>query len=229
MWSQHRRWCKNFFVTRASHDFVHLRCSTQFVLNMKKVLSFQLVLTLHYDPYRIGRVSIWKTKKVDLYETLDLHWCAFSLRTMHERFLHVFTRLVAGQPVAEKPSLRRNVFAMWNKWWHLRRKESFGVAARGSVALILFQTWSSLKGSLSGKTLTEHSPCSYTCLHSTLGHIGYDVCLFWKRKMSICTKPLVCVGVHLAERWTSAFFTRSRALLQIRWVAERLSLWQNLP
>jgi len=39
---------------------------------MKKVLSFQLVLTLHYDPYRIGRVSIWKTKKVDLYETLDL-------------------------------------------------------------------------------------------------------------------------------------------------------------
>ena len=80
MWTQHRRWSKKFFVARASHDFAHLRCSTQFVLNMKKVLPFHLVLTLHHDPDRIGRVSIWKMKNVDLYETIDLLWCAFSLK-----------------------------------------------------------------------------------------------------------------------------------------------------
>jgi len=39
---------------------------------MKKVLPFHLVLTLHHDPDRIGRVSIWKMKNVDLYETIHL-------------------------------------------------------------------------------------------------------------------------------------------------------------
>jgi len=56
------------------------------------MLSFHLVLTLHLDPYRIGRV---KGKKVDLYKTIDLRWRAFCLRNMDERFHHPFTCVVA--------------------------------------------------------------------------------------------------------------------------------------
>jgi len=59
---------------------------------MKKVLSFQLVLKHHLDPYRIGRVK----RKVKLYETFDLRWRAFCLRNMDERFHHPFMCVVAG-------------------------------------------------------------------------------------------------------------------------------------
>jgi len=45
---------QKFYLTRASHDFAHLRCSTQSV--MIKVMSF------HLDLYLIGRMSILKTK-----------------------------------------------------------------------------------------------------------------------------------------------------------------------
>jgi len=61
---------RNFYVTHASHDFAHHRCSAQ--STMIKVLSFHFVLTLHLNPYWIGRVPILKTKKVNLYETLNL-------------------------------------------------------------------------------------------------------------------------------------------------------------
>jgi len=61
-----------------------------------KVLSFHLVRTLHFDPYRIGRV---KRKKVDLYKTLYLRWRAFCLRNMNERFHHPFTCVVA-EPIS---------------------------------------------------------------------------------------------------------------------------------
>jgi len=40
---------------KTGNAFAHLRCSTQSI--MKKVLSFHLVLTLHVDTYRIGRVK----------------------------------------------------------------------------------------------------------------------------------------------------------------------------
>jgi len=41
---------------KTDNAFAHLRCSTQSI--MKKVLSFHhLALTLHLDPYRIGRVK----------------------------------------------------------------------------------------------------------------------------------------------------------------------------
>jgi len=39
------------------------------------------------------------------------------------------------QQVAEKTSLWQNLSSMWNKWWHLHRKESFDVTASGSVVL----------------------------------------------------------------------------------------------
>jgi len=75
---------------KTGNAFPHLRYSTQSI--MKKVLSFHLVLTLHLNPYCIGRV---KRKKVDLYKTLDLRWSAFCLRNMDERFHHTFTCIVA--------------------------------------------------------------------------------------------------------------------------------------
>jgi len=40
---------------KTANAFAHLHCRTQSV--MKKVLSFRLVLTLHLDPYRIGRAK----------------------------------------------------------------------------------------------------------------------------------------------------------------------------
>ena len=40
---------------KTGNAFAHLRFTTQSI--MKKVLSFHLVLTLHLDAYRIGRVK----------------------------------------------------------------------------------------------------------------------------------------------------------------------------
>ena len=76
---------------KTGNSFTHLRCSSQSV--MKKVLSFHLVLMLHLHKYRIGRV---KRKKVELYKTVDLHWRAFCLKKMDQRFHHTFTCVVAG-------------------------------------------------------------------------------------------------------------------------------------
>ena len=42
------------YFAKTGNAFAHLRFSTQSI--MKKVLSFHLVLTLHVDTYRIGRV-----------------------------------------------------------------------------------------------------------------------------------------------------------------------------
>ena len=47
---------------KIGNAFAHLRCSTQSI--MKKVLSFHFVLTLHVDPYRIGRVK--RKKSIDI-------------------------------------------------------------------------------------------------------------------------------------------------------------------
>jgi len=105
-------------AVRATHDnqlcfvktdnaFVHLHCSTQCIL--KKVLSFHLVLTLHLHQYRIGRA---KRKKVELYETLYLRWCAFCFRNMDERFHHPFTCVVTTQRIAEKTNLLQNLSSM---------------------------------------------------------------------------------------------------------------------
>jgi len=46
-----------------------------------------------------------ETKKVDLYKTLDLHWRAFCLRNMDERFHYPFTCVVA-----EPTSCRKTEF-----------------------------------------------------------------------------------------------------------------------
>ena len=138
-----------FFIIRAHHDFAHLRCNTQSI--MIKVLSFHLVHKLHLDPYRVGRAPILKTKKVDLYKSHDLRWCAFRLRKMDERFHHPFTItcVVAVQPVAEKTNLWQNLFSMWNKWWHLRCKDWSGVTVWGAVCKNI------ISGRFSTKTATS--------------------------------------------------------------------------
>jgi len=76
---------------------------------MKKVLSSHLVLTLHLDPYRIGRV---KRKKVDFYKTLYLRGRPFCLRKMDKRFYHLFTCVAADSTSCEKMSLWQNLSSM---------------------------------------------------------------------------------------------------------------------
>jgi len=46
-------------------------CPSPLRYTIYKVLTFHLVLSLHLDPYRNFRQPILKTKKVDLYKTLD--------------------------------------------------------------------------------------------------------------------------------------------------------------
>ena len=82
-------------------------------------------------------ISDWscETKKVDFYENLDLSWRAFCLRDKEERFHHPFTCVAAESTSCGKTEKTESLSSMWSKWWHLLRKESFGVTVSGSGVL----------------------------------------------------------------------------------------------